>query len=359
MRRLLALVAIVALAGIAAAIALAQATSPTHTVPTVTETTTQTVTETVTVTTGEPARRVLWGARTAPAPQTHGSNTAIAEAQYIEDRIGRKFDVIRTYLQGPSNSWTGNRELRAIVAHGAIPLFSFRSGSFSWAQVANGAADSALRARFSEFLNADSHLWRKAIIGFENEPENEANGEKDEAKGTPADYRAAYDHIVALADSMGLPNKWTTFLQDYTWVVRNPDAWIPDSVDYMGVHAYGQPVHADCTNGAKLWRDLLPALSKMHATAAAHGKRMLIGELGQRDDYLHANPERKANWFRSIPGALEQLPLIDVIAYWHAGSSDSPHGPGGCAYDHSFRIDSTAKALQGFADAGHAAIFND
>jgi hypothetical protein len=83
---------------------------------------------------------------------------------------------------------------------------------------------------------------------------------------------------------------------------------------------------------------------------------MLVGELGQHDDYVTPAPERKANWFRAIPSDLEKLPLIDAILYWHSGGGEGT-SPGSCPYDHSFRIDSTAKALQGYIDAGHAAIF--
>jgi hypothetical protein len=319
---------------------------------------TTTVTHTITETVPGPtitvyvSRRVLWGLSPAPAPIHHGTSTKEEEAEYLEARIGRKFDVTRHYLQGASNTWTGNGELQATVAHGRIPVFSFRSGSWTWSQVANGAADTALRARFNELLQASNPLWRRAIIGFENEPEAETG-----TNGTPAQYRAAFEHIVDLAHSMGVPNEWTTFLMEYTWQKasgRDPEVWIPNGIDYLGVHGYATRVgQADC--GIDTWRSFYDVFDAPHATAAEHGLRMLIGELSQHDDYVTPDPERKANWFRAIPSDLERLPLIDAILYWHSGGSEGPN-PGSCPYDHSFRIDSTAKALQGYADAGHAAI---
>jgi hypothetical protein len=319
---------------------------------------TTTVTHTITETVPGPtitvyvSRRVLWGLSPAPAPIHHGTSTKEEEAEYLEARIGRKFDVTRHYLQGASNTWTGNGELQATVAHGRIPVFSFRSGSWTWSQVANGAADTALRARFNELLQASNPLWRRAIIGFENEPEAETG-----TNGTPAQYRAAFEHIVDLAHSMGVPNEWTTFLMEYTWQKasgRDPEVWIPNGIDYLGVHGYATRVgQADC--GIDNWRSFYDVFDAPHATAAEHGLRMLIGELSQHDDYVTPDPERKANWFRAIPSDLERLPLIDAILYWHSGGSEGPN-PGSCPYDHSFRIDSTAKALQGYANAGHAAI---
>jgi hypothetical protein len=321
--------------------------------PTTTVTATVTNTTTLTVpgptTTVYPDRRVLWGVSPAPAPIHHGTNTKEEEARYLEARIGRNFDVTRHYLQGPSNTWTGNGELRATIASGRIPVFSFRSGPWTWSQVANGAADSALRNRFDELLTASDPLWRQAIIGFENEPEAETG-----SKGTAAQYRAAFEHIIHLAHSLNLPNPWTTFLMEWTWRApdRNPDDWIPRGIDILGVHAYGSTL-GQC--GVKGWRSFANAVAAPYATAKRLGKHMAVWEIGQHDDYTTPDPERKARWFRAIPDALEELPLIDAITYWHSGGGEGPF-KGSCPYDHSQRIDSTAKALQGYTDAGKAAI---
>lgn len=318
---------------------------------TVTATVTNTITLTVPgpTTTVDPDRKVLWGVSPAPAPIHHGTDTKEEEARYLEARIGRKFDVTRHYLQGPSNTWTGNGELKATIASGRIPVFSFRSGSWTWSQVANGAADSALRNRFEELLTASDPLWRQAIIGFENEPEAETG-----SNGTAAQYRAAFEHIIHLAHSLGLPNPWTTFLMEWTWRApdRNPDDWIPRGIDILGVHAYGSTL-GQC--GIKGWRSFANAVAGPYATAKRLGKHMAVWEIGQHDDYTTPDPERKAKWFRAIPGALEELPLIDAITYWHSGGGEGPF-KGSCPYDHSQRIDSTAKALQGYVDAGRAAI---
>lgn len=328
----------------------------TYTAPTVTETVTVTPPST---TTGPPARRVLWGAATAQAPKEHGTNSREEEAGYLEARIGRKLDATRHYLQAPTASWTGDAGVAATVASGRIPAFSFRAGSWNWAQIADGEADTALRARFNEFLNASNPLWREAIIGFENEPENEAA-----KKGSPADYRAAVDHMVGLAQSMGLPNKWTTWLMVPTWrggrSAAYAESWVPQSVYYLGVHGYGTRAPADtheqCTSSVKAWREFVPYFTPAHKTAVKLGKRMIIGEVAQREHFLTPNPDRKANWIRSIPVGLEQLPRIDAVLWWHSGGGQGPF-PGTCDYQHSFRIDSTVKSLQAYADAGRAAIF--
>jgi hypothetical protein len=324
----------------------------------------KTVTETVAVTTpstttGPPGRRVLWGAATAQAPTAHGTDSREEEARYLEARVGRELDATRHYLKAPTASWTRDAGMAATVASGRIPAFSFRAGSWTWAQIAGGEADTALRARFHELLNARNPLWRGAIIGFENEPENEAA-----QKGFPADYRAAVDHMVGLAQSMGLPNKWTTWLMVPTWAggrdAAYAESWVPQSVYYLGVQGYGTPPQADtyeqCTRSVEAWREFVPFFTPPHNSAVGLGKRMLIGEISQREDFLTPDPDRKANWIRSIPVGLEQLPRIDAVFWWHSGGGEGAHSRG-CDYQRSFRIDSTARSLQGYADAGRAAIF--
>ena len=310
-------------------------------------------------TTGPSIRRVLWGAATAPAPEHHATESREEEARYLEARIGRKFDMTRHYLPGPSVSWAGDADMAATVASGRIPAFSFRAGSWTWRQIASGAADGALRARFNELLDAGNSLWRHAIIGFENEPEDEAD-----EKGSPADYRAAVDHIVGLARSMGLPNNWTTWLMVSTWdsgrTSAYAESWVPRSVDYLGVHGYGTPAHADtperCTTVVREWRSFVQYFASPHDSAVALGKRMIIGEIAQREDFLTPGPDRKADWIRSIPAGLIRLPRIDAVLWWHSGGGEGPF-PGGCDYQHSFRLDSTARSLRAYAEAGRASIF--
>jgi hypothetical protein len=168
--------------------------------------------------------------------------------------------------------------------------------------------------------------------------------------------------MVGLGQSMGLPNKWTTWLMVTTWRdgrdAAYAESWVPQSVDYVGVHGYGTPVHAhtaeQCTRSVKTWRAFVPYFTPPHSSAVKLGKRMIIGEIGQREHVI--DPNRKANWIRSIPAGLEKLPRIDAVLWWHSGGGEGPF-PGMCDYQHSFRIDSTPKSLQGYADAGHAAIF--
>lgn len=354
--------AAIAAAGVTTAVVLSGEPSPdvrtqtftnenvvTYTVPDpVTETTVETTTETVTVTAPSststapvPARFVLWGASTPPR-STHGTTTKEEEARWIEARIGRKLGATRHYVKAP-NAWTGDGA-GATVTSGRIPVISFTSGGDSWTQVANGSLD-AYVTREVTALRARGGLWTKAIVGFENEPEAESPG-----KGTPAQYVAAFQHVIKVGDAAGFPGSWTTFLMEFSWQAasgRTPEAWVPPSVDLLGVHGYATRV-GSC--GGSI-RSFVDTFDGPHATAVKLGKRMGIFELGYATA-AGADPAAKGAFFRSIPGALRaSLPRVDAITYWNSSG-------GGCSLANSYYLDSSQASLDGFRDAGLDPIFN-
>jgi hypothetical protein len=321
-------------------------------IPTATELVTVTDSQTVTVTapttatapgttsTVPVARHVLWGASTPPSSR-HGTSSRDEETQWLEGKIGRKLDISREYQRGPSASWTGDAALKADIADGRVPVVSVTDGGADWSAVASGSQDGAWRARFNEILaTPPTSLWRKMIVGFENEPENEGG------KGGPTAYVAAYEHIIHLADSMGFKNTWTTFLMEFSWQAgsgRNPEAWVPPDVDMLGVHGYATRL-GSCGSSPRSFVDLFDG---PYATAVKFDKRMGIFEMGYATG---ADPAAKANFFRSIPGSLAtKFPRIDAITYWNNSGNS-------CSLANSYFLDSSATALQGYTDAGHAPI---
>jgi hypothetical protein len=303
---------------------------------------------------GKPAvqPRVLWGARCLGGPQagspSHGL-TAAAEMERMEALLGRRFAAERFYWQ-LGQKWP-SRVSRDSVALGRIPVVSFGPSGFTWAQIADGQADTALRANYRALTSAGGRFL-EAIIGFQNEPES-----KTREKGTAADYRAAYRHCVEVARSEGLPNKWTTFLMEYSWRTRDPDHWWPgdDVCDYLGVQGYGSPTPTEsaqaCIDNVKSWRSFYDVFKAPHAFAVAHGKPMLIGEWGQREDRRTPDPQRKADWFRAARSAMKQLPAIAVACYYHSD------GRGVCAYPDTWWIDSSPQAAAAFAEVGKDPYF--
>ena len=315
--------------GIGVAIALAQFGRAPDGHQASTSTVTEEITETVTDSgTESVSRPVVLGARA----RGHDGLTDAQELARIEGLIGRKFDAERFYWH--IGDALPSEDARASVGEGRVPVISLGSGPYSWGEVASGAADSQLRT-FFRALKAEGGLFRKAIIGFMNEPEAKVG-----LLGSADEYRAAFQHVVAIAREEGSSNEWTTFLQSYTWATRDPKDWWPgDSyVDYMGVQGYGSNPNTCDTVG---WRSFKATFQAPYAFAVAHGKPMLIGELGQRED--RAGPHRKAEWFRAASIAIERdMPWIRVVLYYHSD------GGGPCAYQDSWWIDTSPQALEAF-----------
>ena len=315
-------------AGVGVAIALAQRDGPATASATASGKDTRSA-PSVTDTSRTTARPVLFGARALGSD----GRTDSQELARVEQLIARRFDAERFYWHiGDS---LPSEEAKESVELGRVPVISLGSGPYSWAEVASGAADSQLR-EFFRSLEAEGGLFRRAIIGFMNEPES-----KVAFLGSPAEYRAAYRRVVTLAREEGLPNEWTTFLQSYTWTARDPNEWWPgDSyVDYVGVQGYGSNPNT-CDTGQ--WRSFDETFRGPYAFAQSHGKPMLIGELGQRED--PADPGRKAAWLREAAAVMERdMPLLRVVLFYHSD------GRGPCAYQDSWWIDTSPQALAAFA----------
>jgi hypothetical protein len=299
--------------------------------------------------TSEREGHVLFGARAlggAHAGRPGNALTDAAEFEHIERLIGHKLAAERFYYQW-DDAWPTQDANRAVAA-GRIPVISFGQGSWTWSQIAAGEGDVQLRARFRELKSAGG-LFLQAILGFMNEPESKVG-----TLGTAAQYRAAFRHVVTVARESGLPNKWTTFLQNYTWQARNPNDWWPGDayVDYLGVQGYGSnpntPTAEDCN--AKQWRSFADTFKAPYDFAVAHEKPMLIGEWGQREDPAH--PNRKAQWFEDARAALKSsMTQIRVLMYYHSD------GRGPCAYPNTWWVDSSPQALHAFASMANDPYF--
>jgi hypothetical protein len=294
---------------------------------------------TTTVPTAEPGvilgARVLGGSQ--PDQPAHGVTDA-AERARIEGLLGRKFGLERIYYSWWQD-WPTRYAFRTARA-GRIPLVSFNSGAYTWRQIADGAGDAWLRGRYRK-LKAHPEL-RAAILIFQSEPEG------DQAqKGTPSDYVAAFRHVVRVAREEHLLNRWANTLQDYTINADKPvEVWWPgdDYVDYAGWDIYGARVNTPTVShcSAAGWQSFYDAAIKPYNFSLAHGKPMIIPELGQRED--PDNPQRKANWLNAMRFELKKRFQNIVAISW----AHSDFG-GICPYASTWWIDTSPQSLAAFA----------
>jgi hypothetical protein len=279
--------------------------------------------------------RVLGGVQ--PDQPAHG-RTDGAERARIEGLVGREFALERIYYSW-WDDWPTGHAFRTAKA-GRIPLISFNSRGYTWPQIANGEGDSWLRQRY-EKIRAHPEL-QSAILIFDSEPEGES-----ETKGGPSDYVAAFRHVVLVAREEQLPNRWANTLQAYTInSQKGAQKWWPgnDYVDYAGWDIYGArvntPTASDCS--AAGWRSFSDEAAEPYAFAVAHGKPMIVPELGQRED--PDDPGRKAAWVTAMRQDLKtRFPNIVAISWAHSDFE------GICPYASTWWIDTSPQALAAFA----------
>jgi hypothetical protein len=261
----------------------------------------------------------------------HDGRSRAAERHRIEAALGRKLGVERDYV--PAGKVFPTRYIIKSARGGRLQVISFTApSSMSWQEVANGGYDDYFRASFRK-LRANYPLLKSMVLIYENEPDQD----RKRYKGSPADYRAAYRHVHDLARSMGIRNRWSTELSEWTWYGRNPSDWVLPFLTFVGVNVYGVSVF-EC--GAQGWQSFHDTTIKPYRWIASHGKKMLIGELGIREDRRH--PRRKAKWFRGMRSAAKSMPALKIIAYSHTDFG----GP--CSYRHGYWIDSSRRSLRAF-----------
>ena len=283
------------------------------------------------------------GGHQAGSPD-HGVTRA-AERARVERMLGRKLAVERIFV--PGGERFPSDYVLDTARDGRIPLLSFAAPrSMTWRQVANGAWDSEFRTSFRRVV-ANYPLMSRAILIYDNEPDvvNQRH------KGKPRAYRAAYRHVHALAKKVGITNRWATAISGYTWTResgRHPADWYLGFVTFVGVDFYGSEV-VGC--GTRFWSAFRPRAARPYRWITARGKKMIIPELGQREDV--SDPFAKQRWIDGMRVMLKTVfPRITIITWSHSDFG----GP--CSYPRAWWIDSSPRALSAFRQMALDPYFN-
>ncbi|GAA1648864.1 PKD domain-containing protein [Georgenia ruanii] len=283
-----------------------------------------------------PAAGRLFGAYVAPSgsPAMPNAGDSQDAAAAFENAIGRKIDLHRLFLRWDDD--LAQATVRADVARGRTPILSVRperrdGTKISWAQVASGTVDADIAAQ----ARAVASLGAPVFLTFHHEPDIET------AFGTPAEYVAAWRHYVAVFRVEGVTNAAFTWIMTPSsfgsaYVGAGAAAYYPgdDAVDWLGLDAYNW---YGCSPGKPAaWRPLATVVSPFRTFGKAHGKPLMLAEYGSAED--PAEPQRKAQWLREAAAALDGMPEIKAVSYFHT------HG--NCPW----WLDSSPASLQAFTD---------
>ena len=291
---------------------------------------------------------VLWGGYIKPG-SVPGTNNWQNAYTGMESRVGRRFDIVKRYHDFSNAGGNGafpDAAERALAAQGRIPHFAWVSKNYStgavakWADIAAGRYDAAVVDPVARRLKA---YGEKVFLDFDHE----MDGVTRSGNGTPASYAAAYRHIHARFDALGVTNVvwvWvpTGYLGNQAKIAGSypGDAY----VDWIGYDPYN---FASCHGGS--WRDYEAVISGFYdwLMARGHGdKPFMLAEYGSVAH--HADARARAAWFRGQVAALKKHPNIKAIQLFN--SSDG----GSCDAE----ISRDAAALDAWGDSGRDPYFN-
>jgi endoglucanase len=307
------------------------------------------------ISTGTPASaatgHVLWTVHPGPTHKLPNNDNR-SYIQAVEKQVGRNFDLdVRYYLVG-KDQIVGAREQWAL-ANGETPLIhlSLRSDlPYTWKTITAGAADTYLKQQAIAAANFGKTATSPAKLIYLNF-QNEADHNKSWA-GTPADFIAAFQHVVNVFRSNGASN-----VQFVLSLFTNPGVpmsefakWYPGDayVDAFGPTGYNwacSPGYGAGQKGCgKNWHSFQQVFSTAYAFAVLHGKALFVTETGTAED--PASPGRKAQWIRDMATTAKSWPNLKAIVWFQAGKRGQV-----------FAVSTSPSALQAFTCVGHDPYF--
>ena len=210
-----------------------------------------------------------------------------------------------------------------------------------WADVAAGRQDADLRLWATAF-----RAWnRRAFFVYSHEPENDPDA------GTAAEFRAAYDHIRQIFDSVGTPKlRWTaTFMRGtYAGAHGGIAQWVPKGCQLLGVDGYNR---GECSGAGWVSFDWLFRPARDYA--ATLGKHLIIQEWGtvRRFACGATGPESAASWIRNAGQTIKSWPEVKAVIYTNAAVQYAGRKI-------TFRVDNVPAALRAYSEVGAEPYFS-
>ena len=237
------------------------------------------------------------------AAATYSMDEATQETAFagVERKAERTFELDRIYRQW-DNARPGSRELWTIEA-GRTPIVSFRTTTLAWSAIAKGDHD----AELDEIAAGYVALKVPVFCIFDQVPENSGD-----TLGTPADYAAAYHHIVGRFRAAGATKVAWIFNLKSTSFPPLADLYYPgdDVIDWIGTSAYNFAVGP----GGR-WDSFESLVAAFVAWAEPHRKPLIVTEWTSKED--SDDPERKAEWIRAATAYVKATPQIKAMsAFW-------------------------------------------
>ena len=203
---------------------------------------------------------------------------------------------------------------------------------YAWGDIAAGRYDAWW------FTQAQSiKAWGYPMyLSFMHEPS--VNQSNHPQCGTPAEYVAAYDHLVQLFVAQGVANVtwvWTLTASAFAGAKGGPKIWEPAGYDVVGVDGY---------NHAIKWRTPRDIFQAAEAFASSRGKPLLIGEIGSDEQVGSANG--KADWITQAAALFQSWGDVRAVMWTNTGNGGN------------YWLDSSSESLAAFTAAGRMQYYS-
>ncbi|MDP9295606.1 MAG: twin-arginine translocation signal domain-containing protein, partial [Actinomycetota bacterium] len=293
-----------------------------------------------------PGAACRWGAYASPRNGETAKHAILA----LENKIGRKLAITRHYM-----NW--DRPIPGEFAHwsaagGRKPYVSWQAVRHNgivipWHSIATGNHDREIRAQAARIRS-----WgRPAYFNFHHEPEN------DLRNGGPADFRAAFQRVRNIFDSMNVHNlTWVVILMASTYAGGHggPGHWLPSRFELVGVDGYNRwPCLPN--RSQHHWASFREVFRPAHRVAVNRHKGMFVGEFGSVERNAcgnHGAPRHaKARWLHWAGETLKGWPEVKGVIYSHTHASYQ-------GYNEAYWVNTSASSLSSFRRVGHLDHFH-
>jgi hypothetical protein len=253
----------------------------------------------------------------------------------FESDIGRKLQVANKYHGFSDHSY---KVEAALIASGQVPLISWRATDSAndgkrAAKIAAGTYDGVI----ADTADAVKALGGGVLIRFAWEMD-QPQGSRQYI-GSPADFVAAWRHVVSIFRAHGATNAafvWAP--RAAAWKKNVATSFYPGAsyVDWIGSSAV--PVGS--------WPTFSDTFAPFYTWASAQSKPLLTW-VGVRED--PSSPQWKANWMTATAQTIsQQMPDIKAFVYYHALS---PLG-------YAFWADTTGQSMTAYKTLACSAYFD-
>lgn len=231
----------------------------------------------------------------------------------FEAQAGRQMDVDRVFKQWDEPCV--NASDQASAAAGRTLLISWTAkrrngaGYESWARIASGEVDDLIDT-CAAALNS---LGTTVEFTFQHEPETNTGSLR---AGTPADYIAAYRHVVDRMRLNGVNARFVPIFMAITARQGKMSTWYPgnnwaDGVGFDGYNWYG------CVAPNGPWVTPSFVFQAAYNFTLQVGKPMVIAEWGTGED--PAVVGRKARWINDLSAMVKSRPNIVEVNIYNSG----------------------------------------